>query len=71
MRDLMTRLEITSAMKFRDDADYELRIREMQRLVTDLKNELDDKIRLLARIPYLEQELANLRDKYESDMRMK
>lgn len=67
----MTRLEITSAMKFRDDADYELRIREMQRLVTDLKNELDDKIRLLARIPYLEQELANLRDKYESDMRMK
>ena len=67
----MTKLEISSTIKLKTDADYELRIREMQRIITDLKNELDEKVRKLAMVPYLEKELANLRDKYESDMRMK
>lgn len=67
----MNKLETTTSIKIMTDADYELRIREMQRVITDLKNELDEKIRKLATIPYLEKELANLRDKYESDMRMK
>ena len=40
-------------------------------MITDLKNELDEKTRRMGTIPYLEKELANLRDKYESDMRIK
>ena len=39
--------------------------------ITDLNNEMQDRTRKLGTIPYLEKELANLRNKYESDMRIK
>jgi predicted RNase H-like nuclease (RuvC/YqgF family) len=71
MRDLMSKIETLSAIKLRDDADYELKVRELNRIIMDLKDELEDKHRKLETIPYLERELANLRDKYESDMRIK
>lgn len=67
----MSKLDTISTIKLRDDAEYELRVRELQKIIMDLKDELDERTRRLNMIPYLERELANLRDKYESDMRIK
>ena len=69
MNELMDKLAILNAKKERDDSDHALKIRELEKLIRDLKDQLDQKDRRLGQIPNLEREISLLRNKYETEMR--
>lgn len=69
LRDLREELSLLSAKSERDSANYELMLRDKQKLIDELQDQLMMKDRKLALINTMERELELLRDKYQNDMK--